>query len=36
MDILQYLFDALTPFNLVLALAGVALGTPSRCRRPRG
>lgn len=27
MDILQYLLDALTPFNLVLALVGVALGT---------
>jgi putative tricarboxylic transport membrane protein len=27
MDILQYLFDALTPFNLLLALVGVALGT---------
>lgn len=27
MDILHYLLDALTPFNLVLALVGVALGT---------
>lgn len=27
MDILGYLIDALTPFNLVLALAGVVLGT---------
>ena len=27
MDILQYLLDALTPLNLVLALVGVALGT---------
>jgi putative tricarboxylic transport membrane protein len=27
MDILQFLLDALTPFNLVLALVGVALGT---------
>jgi putative tricarboxylic transport membrane protein len=27
MDVLQYLLDALTPFNLVLALVGVALGT---------
>ena len=27
MDILQYLLDALSPFNLVLALVGVALGT---------
>ncbi|PRX10858.1 UNVERIFIED_ORG: putative tricarboxylic transport membrane protein [Martelella mediterranea] len=27
MDILGYLLDALTPFNLVLALAGVVLGT---------
>ena len=27
MDILQFLLDALTPLNLVLALVGVALGT---------
>lgn len=27
MDILHFLLDALTPFNLVLALVGVALGT---------
>lgn len=27
MDIIGYLWDALTPFNLVLALAGVVLGT---------
>lgn len=27
MDRLQYLFDALTPFNLLLALAGVVAGT---------
>lgn len=27
MDLLRYFLDALTPFNLVLAVAGVALGT---------
>ncbi|MDP3863298.1 MAG: tripartite tricarboxylate transporter permease, partial [Rhodoferax sp.] len=27
MEILRYLIDALTPFNLMLALAGVTLGT---------
>lgn len=27
MEILGYLFDALTPFNLMLALVGVVLGT---------